>query len=133
VYLFFLTSYHLLTRKNTQLRYILNTINTGGRYMPTNTRSSDQRKKMMGAVAAGVAGAAIGATAAVILSDKKKRDRIVSTVKDLQQKGEELSERIASESDEVRERVSNKAQGLKGKVESGVDQAKDSARPHLKK
>lgn len=83
---------------------------------------TQQKPSGASTLAAGIAGAAVGAAAAVILTDKSKRDKIAGAVSDLRMKGEELSEQVSQKMDEVR-----------GKVESKIDQAEEKARQEAKK
>lgn len=82
----------------------------------------------MGTAAIGVAGAAIGATAAVILSKKENRDKIVETVRDLQQKGEQLSERLSEQAEELKDEANNRLDSASKKLESKTAEVKKSAR-----
>ena len=66
----------------------------------------------VGPIVAGAVGAAVGATAAVILSDKKKRDQISNFI----DSAKETMETAREKSEELRDKVEDKAQDAKSKA-----------------
>lgn len=77
-----------------------------------------KRGRAVGTVVAGLAGAAVGVTVAMFLSDKKKRDQLVKAIDTLRERSSELQEDALKKVQKAADLIMEKADELKDRADT---------------